>query len=76
MLMLISYQLEDGDIRAAIRLAASDDTLAPFDDVTAEALRSRPPVSHPVLHLAARRQQRIPNVCSCNKSTSWRKSSP
>jgi hypothetical protein len=36
-------KVEDGDIRGAIRLAASDDTLAPFDDVTAEALRSKHP---------------------------------
>ena len=35
--------LEDGDIRDAIRLAASDDTMAPFHDVTAEALRSKHP---------------------------------
>ena len=39
----VSSKLEDGDIRGAIRLAASDDTLAPFDDVTAEALRFKHP---------------------------------
>ena len=39
----VSSKLEDGDVRGAIRLAASDDTMAPFDDVTADALRSKPP---------------------------------
>lgn len=39
----VSSKLEEGDIRGAIRLAASDDTLAPFDDVTAEDLRSKHP---------------------------------
>jgi hypothetical protein len=39
----VSSKLEDGNIRGAIRLAASDDTLALFDDVTAEALRSKHP---------------------------------
>lgn len=41
----MSSKLEDGDIRSAIRLTASDDTLASFDDVTAEALRSKHPSS-------------------------------
>lgn len=36
-------RLEEGDIGGAIRLASSDETIAPFDDVTAEALR----VKHP-----------------------------
>jgi len=39
----VSSKLEDSDNRGAIRLAASDDTLAPFDDVTAEALLSKYP---------------------------------
>jgi len=39
----VSSKLEDGDIRGAIRLAASDDTMAPFDDVTAAALQSKHP---------------------------------
>ena len=39
----VSSKLQDGDIRGAIRLAASDDTMAPFDDVTATALRSKHP---------------------------------
>ena len=39
----VSSKLEDGDVRGAIRLAASDDTMAPFDDDTAAALR----VKHP-----------------------------
>ena len=39
----MSGKLEEGDICGAIRLASSDETIAPFDDVTAEALR----VKHP-----------------------------
>ena len=39
----VSSKLEDGDIRGAIRLAASDDALAPFDDVTADGLRLKHP---------------------------------
>ena len=39
----VSSKLEDSDIRGAIRLAASEDSLAPFSDVTAEALRSKHP---------------------------------
>ena len=39
----MSCKLEDGDIHGAIRLAASDDTLAPFDEVTVEVLRSKHP---------------------------------
>lgn len=39
----VSSKLEDGDIRGAIRLAASDDTMAPFDDLTAAALRDKHP---------------------------------
>jgi hypothetical protein len=40
---LVSSKLEEGDIRGAIRLAASDDTMAPFDDVTAVALHDKHP---------------------------------
>ena len=36
-----SSKLEDGDILGAIRSAVSVDTMAPFNDVTAEALRSK-----------------------------------
>ena len=39
----VSSKLEEGDIRGAIRLAASDDSTAPFDDVTATALRAKHP---------------------------------
>jgi hypothetical protein len=39
----VSSKLEDGDIRGAIRLAASNDTMAPFDDLTAAALRAKHP---------------------------------
>jgi hypothetical protein len=44
---LVSSKLEEGDIRGAIRLAASDDTMAPFDDVTAVALRDKHPARSP-----------------------------
>ena len=39
----VSSKIEDGDIRGAIRLAASDAVLAPFDDVTAAALQTKHP---------------------------------
>ena len=39
----VSSKLEDGDIRGTIHLAASDDTMAPFDDVTAAVLRAKHP---------------------------------
>lgn len=35
----VSAKIEEGDVRGAIRMAASDDTLAPFDEVSLEALR-------------------------------------
>jgi hypothetical protein len=39
----VSAKLEDGDIRGAIRLASSGDSLAPFDDVTAASLHTKQP---------------------------------
>jgi hypothetical protein len=39
----VSSKLEDGDVRGAIRLAASDDVIAPFDDITATVLRDKHP---------------------------------
>lgn len=70
----VSSKLEDGDIRGAIRLAASDDILAPFDDVTAEVLRSKHP-HRAIIFLPTRRQHRptIP-VCYYCKPTSLRPS--
>jgi hypothetical protein len=47
MAALVSSKLEESDIRGAIRQAASDDTVAPFDDVTAEALRDKHPARSP-----------------------------
>jgi hypothetical protein len=35
----VSAKIEEGDVRGAVRLASSDDTLAPYDDETAAALR-------------------------------------
>jgi len=45
MAAMISSKLEEGDIRSAIRLAASDDTMAPspYDDVTVAAQRTKHP---------------------------------
>ena len=40
----MSGKLEEGDIRGAIRLAASDDIMSPFDDVTAAVLREKHPI--------------------------------
>ena len=39
----ISEKLEDGDVRGAIRLASSDDTIAPHDEGTLAALRLKHP---------------------------------
>ena len=39
----VSRKIEDGDVRGAIRLTASDAVLAPFDDVTAAALQIKHP---------------------------------
>ena len=39
----VSAKLEDGDVRGAIRLVASDDTMAPFDDITAASLQAKHP---------------------------------
>jgi len=41
--LLSSDNLEDGDVRGANRLAANDDTMAPFDDATAALLRTKHP---------------------------------
>ena len=35
----VSAKIEEGDVRGAVRLASSNDTLAPYDDETAAALR-------------------------------------
>jgi len=47
----VSGKLEDGDIRGAIRLAASSDTVAPFDQATADALRVKHPSRSPSVSL-------------------------
>ncbi len=39
----ISDKIEDGDVRAAIRLASSDDCLVPINDATLNALRDKHP---------------------------------
>ena len=39
----VSAKIEEGDVRGAVRLAASNDTLAPYDDVTVAALRQLHP---------------------------------
>ena len=40
----VSGKLEEGDIRGAIQLAANDDIMSPFDDITAAALREKHPI--------------------------------
>jgi len=39
----VTEKLEDGDVRGAIRLASSDDTMAPHDQHTLDALRLKHP---------------------------------
>jgi len=39
----VSSKIEEGDVRGAVRLAASNDTLASHDDDTLEALRQLHP---------------------------------
>jgi hypothetical protein len=39
----VSSKLEEGDVRGAIRIAASEDTIVSFNDVTAAALRAKHP---------------------------------
>ena len=43
----VSAKLEEGDFRGAVRLASSDDTLAPINEATFEALKAKHPPSHP-----------------------------
>ena len=43
----VSSKIEDGDVRGAIRLASSEDTLADFSDNTFTALQAKHPLSHP-----------------------------
>jgi hypothetical protein len=49
----ISEKLEDGDVRGAIRLAASDDAMAPHDEKTLDALRLKHPPRRDVSSNAA-----------------------
>ena len=43
----MSAKLEEGDFKGAVRLASSEDTLAPCSEVTFELLKERHPDSHP-----------------------------
>ena len=43
----VSRKIEDGDVRGAIRLASSEDTLADFSDNTFTALQAKHPLPHP-----------------------------
>ena len=52
----ISEKLEDGDVRGAIRLAASDDAMAPHDEKTLIALR----LKHPPRRVAP---SEFPTIC-------------
>ncbi len=42
----MSVKLEEGDFRGAVRLASSDDTLAPMSEETYQALLERHPSPH------------------------------
>ena len=37
--MRVSSKIEEGDVRGAVRLAVSDESLAPYDETTVVALR-------------------------------------
>ena len=60
----VCSKLEEGDVRGAIRIAASDDAMEPFDAITAEVLRSK----HPA-HATSVTQSCVStpknNVCLC-----------
>ena len=43
----VSEKLEEGDFKGAVRLASSDDTLAPMSETTFQALLERHPSPHP-----------------------------
>ena len=43
----MSAKLEEGDFKGAVRLASSDDTLAPMNEATLEALKGKHPAPHP-----------------------------
>ena len=43
----VTSKLEEGDFRGAVRLASSDDRLAPFTQPTFEALQAKHPPPHP-----------------------------
>ena len=43
----VSEKLEEGDFKGAVRLACSDDSLAPMDEATYQALLERHPSPHP-----------------------------
>ena len=43
----VSAKLEEGDFKGAVRLASSDDKLAPMNETTFEALQERHPSPHP-----------------------------
>ena len=43
----VSAKLEEGDFKGAVRLASSDDTLAPINESTFTALQEKHPLPHP-----------------------------
>jgi hypothetical protein len=48
----VSAKIEEGDVRGAVRLAVSDDSLAPYSDSTVKALHElHPPRSAPTINL-------------------------
>jgi hypothetical protein len=60
----VSAKIEEGDVRGAVRLSVSDDSLAPFSESTVEALRKlHPSLLQQPIHL--RSQNLIPPVQMC-----------
>ena len=45
--MRVSTKLEESDFKGAVRLASFEDTIAPFNEATFEALKERHPNPHP-----------------------------
>ena len=60
----VSGKLEEGDFRGAVRLACSDDTLAPMNEPTFEALQEKHPsrILTPASHLLQSLHNSVPSL--------------
>ena len=75
----MSAKLEEGDLKLAVRLASSEDMLAPMNEATLEALEGKHPAPHPdsTIPLAKDTSQHFPiskeevaqAICSFPKSS-------